>query len=125
MLDPHRARTFVGRIVFTALCDKLVDITPKLEIVPQLATEWSWSDDGMTLTMKLREGVTFHDGDAVRRRRRSRPTSTARAHLPDSMRKSELASVDSVEVVDPMTVAHQAVARPTRRCWRSSPTGPA
>ena len=63
MLDPHRARTFVGRIVFTSLCDKLIDITPELEFVPQLATEWSWSDDGTTLTMKLREGVTFHDGE--------------------------------------------------------------
>ena len=28
MLDPHQSRTFVGRIVFTALCDKLVDVTP-------------------------------------------------------------------------------------------------
>ncbi len=40
MLDPHRARTFVGRIVFTSMCDKLVDITPDLKFVPQLATEW-------------------------------------------------------------------------------------
>ena len=63
VLDPHRARTFVGRIVFTSLCDKLIDITPELEFVPQLATEWSWSDDYKTLTMKLLEGVTFHDGE--------------------------------------------------------------
>src|SRR5690606_17355870 len=56
VLDPHRARTFVGRIVFTSLCDKLVDINANLEIVPQIATEWSWSDDNTVLTMKLREG---------------------------------------------------------------------
>ena len=35
VLDPHRARTFVGRIVFTSLCDKLVDITPDLKFVPR------------------------------------------------------------------------------------------
>ena len=62
VLDPAQSRTFVGRIVYTALCDKLVDITPDLKFVPQLATEWKWSDDGLQLTMKLRQGVKFHDG---------------------------------------------------------------
>ncbi len=63
ILDPDQSRTFVGRIVYASLCDKLVDITPELEIIPMLATGWSWSDDGMTLTMTLRDGVTFHDGE--------------------------------------------------------------
>src|SRR3546814_12226076 len=63
VLDPHQSRTFVGRIVYTALCDKLIDIDPELNFVPQLATEWSWSEDGKALTMKLRQGVTFHDGE--------------------------------------------------------------
>lgn len=38
VLDPDQSRTFVGRIVYASLCDKLVDITPELEIVPMLAT---------------------------------------------------------------------------------------
>ena len=38
VLDPSLARTFVGRIVFASLCDKLFDIDEKLAIVPQLAT---------------------------------------------------------------------------------------
>ena len=38
ILDPTLARTYVGRIVFAVLCDKLFDINEKLEIVPQLAT---------------------------------------------------------------------------------------
>ncbi len=37
-LDPTLARTFAGRMVFAALCDKLVDIGPDLKPVPQLAT---------------------------------------------------------------------------------------
>jgi peptide/nickel transport system substrate-binding protein len=38
VLDPTMARTYVGRIVFSAICDKLFDIDEKLGIVPQLAT---------------------------------------------------------------------------------------
>ena len=37
ILDPTLARTFVGRIVFASLCDKLYDIDANLNIVPQLA----------------------------------------------------------------------------------------
>ena len=40
MLDPTLARSFVGRLVFMSLCDKLFDIDEKLNIVPQLATSW-------------------------------------------------------------------------------------
>ena len=46
VLDPAQSRTYAGRIVYAALCDKLVDIDTDLNIVPQLATDWSWSDDG-------------------------------------------------------------------------------
>ncbi|BDC28753.1 hypothetical protein NB2BOR_A30440 [Bordetella parapertussis] len=42
------------RIVFTSLCDKLVDIDEKLQFVPQLAQSWSFSEDNKTLTFKLR-----------------------------------------------------------------------
>jgi peptide/nickel transport system substrate-binding protein len=104
VLDPHRARTYVSRLVFTALCDKLVDATPDLKIVPQLVTEWKWSDDALTLTMKLRTDVTFHDGTHFDAEAVKFNLDRARS-LPDSMRKSEVASIESVAAVDPMTVA--------------------
>lgn len=104
MLDPHKARTFVGRIVFKGLCDKFLDITPDLKIVPRLATEWSFSADGLTLTMKLRPGVKFHDGEPFNAEAAKANLDRART-LPESLRRSELASVASVDVVDPMTIA--------------------
>lgn len=110
VLDPHRARTFVGRIVFTSLCDKLVDINDKLEFVPQLATSWSWNDDNTVLTFKLRPNVKFHDGEKLDAAAVKASLDRART-LPDSLRKSEVASVTSVDVIDDLTVALK-VAKP-------------
>jgi peptide/nickel transport system substrate-binding protein len=42
--------------------DYLVDVTPDNTIAPRLATDWSNSEDGLTYTFTLAEGVTFHDG---------------------------------------------------------------
>jgi peptide/nickel transport system substrate-binding protein len=65
ILDPTMARTFVGRIVFAGLCDKLFDLDEKLNVVPQLATSYKWSADNKSLEIKLRSGVTFHDGEKL------------------------------------------------------------
>lgn len=103
MLDPHKARTFVGRIVFMGLCDRLVDIDPELKIIPRLATEWSFSGDGLTLTMKLRTDAKFHDGETFNAEAAKANIERAMT-LPDSLRKSELASVESVSAPDPATL---------------------
>ncbi len=103
VLDPTLARTFVGRVVFAALCDKLFDIDDKLNIVPQLATGYEWSADSKALTIKLRPGVTFHDGekfDAAAAKFNIERHKT----MAGSNRRGELAPVASVDVVDPMTV---------------------
>lgn len=104
VLDPDQSRTFVGRIVYAALCDKLVDITPDLEIIPMLATGWTWSEDGLTLTMTLREGVTFHDGTPFNAEAVAANIDRSQ-NLPESRRTSELSSITGVEVVDEYTIA--------------------
>ncbi len=103
ILDPTLARTYVGRIVFASLCDKLVDITPDLKIVPQLATEWHWEDGDKTLVMTLRQGVKFQDGEPMDAA--SVKFSLLR-HLtmPGSTRKAELGPLKSVDIVDDHTV---------------------
>ena len=103
VLDPTLARTFVGRIVFAAMCDKLFDIDEKLQIVPQLATGYEWSADNKTLTIRLRTDVTFHDGEkldaaAVKFNIERHKT------MAGSNRSGELRPVTSIDVVDPATV---------------------
>ena len=102
-LDPTLARSFVGRIVFSSLCDKLFDIDEKLNIVPQLAAGYEWSADSKALTLKLRTGVTFHDGEkfdaaAVKFNLERHKT------LAGSNRRGELAPISSIDVIDPATV---------------------
>src|SRR5262245_41038952 len=65
ILDPSIGRTYVGRIVFSAFCDKLFDIDEKLNIVPQLALSYENSADGKEMTIKLRPNVKFHDGEPL------------------------------------------------------------
>src|SRR5271168_1080700 len=103
MLDPSVGRTYVGRIVFSAFCDKLFDIDEKLNIVPQLALSYENSADGKEMTIKLRPGVKFHDGEPLDAEA-AKFSIERHINMPGSFRKSELASVDHVEVVDPLTI---------------------
>lgn len=102
VMDPTLATTYVGRIVFAGLCDKLFDISDKLQIVPQLATGYEWADE-KTLVIHLRSGVKFQndeplDADAVKY------TLERDLTMQGSFRKSEISSIDHVDVVDPTTV---------------------
>jgi len=103
VLDPSIARTYVGRIVFAAVCDKLFDIDEKLNIVPQLALSHETSADGKEMTIKLRPGVKFQDGE-VFDAEAAKFSLDRHLTLPTSFRKPELAALDHVDVVDPLTI---------------------
>jgi len=103
VLDPSIARTYVGRIVFASFCDKLFDIDEKLNIVPQLALSHETSADGKEMTIKLRPGVKFHDGEPFDAEA-AKFSLDRHLTLPTSFRKPELAALDHVDVVDPLTI---------------------
>ncbi len=103
VLDPSLARTYVGRIVFAAFCDKLFDIDEKLNLVPQLALSHQTSADGKTETIKLRPGVKFHDGETFDAEAAKFSLDRHRT-MNGSFRKPELAAVDRIDVVDPLTI---------------------
>ncbi len=102
-LDPTTARTYVGRIVFASICDKLFDIDAKLNVVPQLALSHETSADGKTVTIKLRPGVTFHDGEALDAEA-AKYSLERHMTMQGSFRRPELSVVDTVSVVDPLTI---------------------
>ncbi len=102
LLDPTLARTYVGRIVFAGLCDKLFDIDEKLKIVPQLATGYEWADP-KTLLIHLRPGVLFQDGEPMDAAA-VKYTLDRDLTLPGSFRRGEVSAIDHVDVVDPATV---------------------
>src|SRR5215831_10749583 len=103
-LDPNTSGLVVEREIYYNLYDSLLGIDAKLNFLPELATTWKFTDP-QTLVLTLRKDVKFQDGtdfnaDAVKFNLDRYMTSTD----PAAGRKSDLASVQSVEVQDPATV---------------------
>src|SRR5690606_4135293 len=62
-LDPIASSLYaVNSMVWSTVYETRVTTTVSGEIEPRLATEWEVSEDGLTYTFTLRDGVTFHDG---------------------------------------------------------------
>src|SRR5262252_6757511 len=103
ILDPTLARTYVGRIVFASFCDKLFDIDEKLNVVSQLALSHETSEDGKAVTIRLRPGVKFHDGESLDA---AAAKFSLERHLtmPGSTRRAEISAIDHIEVADPLTI---------------------
>ena len=95
-LDPTLARTFVGRIVFLHMCEKLYDLDSKLNIVPQLAAALPQiSKDKLTYTIKSAPGSSSTTA------RRSTPPPSRQSlerhlTLKGSTRASEISPISSV-----------------------------
>ena len=109
-LDPAVSGSYGDRIVTNWMCDQLLDVNDKLDYVPALATEWAWSSDGLALTLKLRDGVTFQDGEPFTSEA-VRGNIQRYQHAPESLRKAELKPVIAVETPDRLT-AKLILSRP-------------
>lgn len=101
-LDPTMSRAYVQRVATLDMCDGLFTYNDKLAIVPRLATGYEWTDS-KTLVVKLRPGQHFHDGEPVDAAA-VKYSLERHATMSGSARKGDVASLDHVEVVDPLTV---------------------
>jgi peptide/nickel transport system substrate-binding protein len=102
ILDPTLGGSYVGRIVFAGMCDKLFDYNTKLDIVPQLATSYEYKDP-THLVLHLRSGVLFQDGekfDAAAVKYSLERDLT----MPRSLRKAQINVIQNINVIDPLTV---------------------
>jgi peptide/nickel transport system substrate-binding protein len=71
--------------------------------VPQLALSHETSADGKAVTITLRPGVKFHDGEPFDAEA-AKYSLERHLTMPGSFRRPELASLDHVDVVDPLTI---------------------
>ncbi|HMR34284.1 MAG TPA: ABC transporter substrate-binding protein [Geminicoccaceae bacterium] len=103
-IDPHFSRTGNNQMTAVNMFDRLLLTTPQMSEVPALAVSWR-NIDPLTWEVKLRQGVTFHDGSPFTaedvlfsfERTRSIPNSPASF-------ASSVASVKTAEIVDPLTI---------------------
>ena len=110
-LDPTLARTFVGRMVFLHMCEKLYDLNARLQIVPQLAAAMpSLSGDKRTMTIRIRRGVRFNDGAPLNAAAVKTSLDRHRT-LTGSARASEISPITAVQVVNNYTVRLRLNAR--------------
>lgn len=83
--------------------DRLFDVDPSGKVIPMLAKSSDVSSDGLTLTLKLRDDVTFHDGTkfdaAAVKANFERGKTNAKSSI-----KADLSTIKSVDVIDPTTV---------------------
>ena len=64
-LDPHLTSDTTSAALVVEIFSGLVSFNPDLELVPDIASRWDISDDGLTYTFHLRHEAKFHDGKPV------------------------------------------------------------
>src|SRR5919201_929263 len=107
-LDMHQEQTFLVTIPFSPVYNTLVMFDPHgyPNIIGDLAKSWTVSDDKMTWTFTLHEGVTFHDGSPLTSVdiKASFDKIISPPEGVVSPRKSYFQMVQSIEAPDPSTV---------------------
>lgn len=110
------------QILIDNIYEGLVSRTQDNEIVPRLASEYQVSDDGLTYTFTLNEGITFHSGTALTSADVVSSYEAVRTD-PTLQGNAEFAPVASITAPDPTTV--QIVLAQPNQNFLFSLTGPA
>lgn len=112
-LDPHMAALEVSefRAPLALVYDRLFTVTPEVEVEGMLVEEWGYSDDGLTLTLELRDDVEFRDGTPLDAEVVASNLERAR-ELESPAVQSRMAPVEGVDAVADYTV-ELALASPT------------
>ena len=103
-LDPHRATSTLSMQVWDQIYDTLLAFDADGKPRANLAKSWEISDDGLTYTLKLEDGVMCHDGTPFNAEDVKFTIDRAFDDTKPSLTKTSWGPIESVEVVDPLTV---------------------
>ena len=104
-LDPTSAAAgAIDSVLYSNVFEGLTRFTSDGAIVPGLASSWVISDDGLSYTFTLRNGVTFHDGTTMDAEDVKFSLIRILAEDSANAQKALYSAITSVEVVDPDTV---------------------
>ncbi|SIO27696.1 ABC transporter substrate-binding protein [Agromyces cerinus] len=103
-LFPWKATQFQAVNVLQNLYGTLTEFDADLNVVPGLAESWEASEDGLTVTFTLREGVTFADGSTFGSEDVKFSLEAIAAEATAAVARTSLASVAGIETPDEQTV---------------------
>ena len=104
-LDPTSAAAgAIDQVLYSNVFEGLTRFMADGSIVPGLAKSWKISEDGLTYTFSLQEGVTFHDGTTMDAEDVKFTFDRILADDSANAQKALYAAISSVEVLDPLTV---------------------
>ena len=104
-LDPTSAAAgAIDSVLYTNVFEGLTRFMGDGSVVPGLAESWEISEDGLTYTFKLREGVTFHDGTTMDAEDVKFTLDRINAEDSANAQKALYAAISQVNVIDPQTV---------------------
>ncbi|UWR30108.1 ABC transporter substrate-binding protein [Sulfitobacter sp. W002] len=104
-LDPTSAAAgAIDSVLYTNVFEGLTRFMGDGSVVPGLAESWEISEDGLTYTFKLREGVTFHDGTTMDAEDVKFTLDRINAEDSANAQKALYAAISEVNVIDPRTV---------------------
>jgi peptide/nickel transport system substrate-binding protein len=104
-LDPQFVTDVPTSRIVAHIHETLVKADEKGEIQPCLATSWTTSDDKLTWTFRLRQGVKFHDGTPFNAAAVKATFDRMRDPATGSPRRSSLGAITDVKVIDDATIA--------------------
>lgn len=102
-LNPHATVAHSSFQVTRSLYDTLAEVSRQGEIVPALAESWRISDDGLTWTFYLREGVKFHNGSTLDSGDVKATLEHILSEKAGAPRASEFAAIAAIETPDELT----------------------
>ncbi len=104
-LDPTSAAAgAIDSVLYSNVFEGLTRFMADGSVVPGLAESWEISDDGLTYTFKLREGVTFHDGSTFDAEDVKFSLDRINAEDSANAQKALYSAISEVNVIDPATV---------------------